>query len=546
MLLFIQKKNGRDFGLKHTPSLFVVLCALLIWLSGCTDQERSGSPADRPKDELILAVGGEPAAGFDPTTGWGRYGSPLFQSTLLKRNSAMDIEMDLAADYRVSEDGTVWTVDLRRDVVFSDGEPLTAEDVVYTFQTAKASHSIVDLTNMASIEAMDEYTVQITLERPQSTFIHILESLGIVPEHAHHERYAEQPVGSGPYRFVQWDRGQQLIVERNEHYYGDQPYFSKITFLFLNEDAAFAAAKAGAVDIAYIPSAFAKQQVRGMRLESLPTVDNRGIMFPTVPAGSTTSEGIPVGNDVTADLAIRQAINLAIDRQALVDGILEGHGTPAYSLNDHLPWWSPDNVIEDGNPEKARERLEQGGWKDEDGDGIVEKNGLKAQFTLLYPAGDGTRLSLAIAAADMLKPIGIEVQAEGASWEDIQKRMHATPVVLGWGSLDPLEMYHVYHSRFAGVDYYNPNFYSNPKVDEYMELAMAAVDEAEAAEYWKKAQWDGSTGVSAKGDAPWAWLVNVNHLYLVKEGLDIGEQRIHPHGHGWPITANIEEWRWME
>ena len=89
-------------------------------------------------------------------------------------------------------------------------------------------------------------------------------------------------------------------------------------------------------------------------------------------------------------------------------------------------------------------------------------------------------------------------------------------------------------------------FYQNEKVNEYLDRALTATDLQEAMAYWKKAQWDGTTGVSAKGDAPWAWLVNIDHLYLVKDGLSIGKQSIHPHGHGWPVTQNIEEWKWAE
>ena len=99
-----------------------------------------------------------------------------------------------------------------------------------------------------------------------------------------------------------------------------------------------------------------------------------------------------------------------------------------------------------------------------------------------------------------------------------------------------MKWYNVYSSKYAGIDYYNPGFYQNEKVDDYMTKALTATDLNEAMEYWKKAQWDGTTGVSAKGDAPWAWLVNIDHLYLVKDGLSIGKQRIHPHGHGWPVT----------
>lgn len=545
-------------GMKGRSIRVAALAVAVIAAAGCSAQpvketgselQASASTGGKAavKEELILAVGGEPDTGFDPTTGWGRYGSPLFQSTLLKRNSEMEIVSDLAASYETSTDGLIWTIKLREDAQFSDGEALTADDVVFTYETAKDSSSVVDLTNLDAVSAMDDYTVELTLKQPQSTFVYVLATLGIVPEHAYGDNYAQNPVGSGPFKFVQWDKGQQLIVERNDLYYGEKPSFSKLTFLFLEEDAAFAAAKAGTVDAAFVTPAFSTQQIAGMKLESLQSVDNRGIMFPYVPEeGRTTEEGYPIGNDVTADISIRKAINVGIDRDALVEGILEGEGTPAYSISDNLPWWNSDTVFEDGSIEQAKDILAEGGWADSNGDGTVDKNGMEAEFTLIYSSGDSTRQSLAIAAADMAKPLGIRITVEGKSWDEIDKLMFSNAVLFGFGSNDPLEMYNVYSSQFAGMEYYNPGYYNNPQVDEYMEAALAAADEDEAMELWKKAQWDGTTGLSTSGDAPWAWLVNLNHLYLVNEKLDIGEQQIHPHGHGWPITANIEEWEWKE
>lgn len=518
--------------------------ALLFTITACTQAPPEETAADR--DELILAVGAEPDTGFDPTLGWGRYGSPLFQSTLLKRDSELAIVNDLATGYEVSEDGKVWTVKLRDDAKFSDGAPVTAADVQYTFETAAKNGTVVDLSNLQKAEASGEHTVVFTLKEPQSTFVHILATTGIVPKHAHGKDYAANPVGSGPYKLLQWDKGQQLIVEANPEYYGQKPYFKKVTFLFLSEDAAFAAAKAGKVDVAYIPAAFSKQQVPGMRLEAVRTVDNRGIMFPYVPSGGKTEDGKPIGNDVTADPAIRKAINIALDRKALVQGVLEGHGTPAYSVSDGMPWWNPDTTVADADMEGARKLLADSGWQDADGDGVLEKGKLKAEFTLMYTAGDVTRQSLAIAAADMLEPLGIRIRVEGKSWDDIEKTIHSDAVLFGWGSHDPLEMYNLYSSKYRGIDYFNAGFYSNPTVDQYMDKALKATSEAEANEYWKKAQWDGSTGFSARGDAPWAWLVNIDHLYLVKEDLSIGKQKIHPHGHGWPVTDNIEQWRRIE
>jgi peptide/nickel transport system substrate-binding protein len=532
--------------------LFITILSLLTFslllLTGCAPAKNQGSAAETAhrKDELVLAIGYEPEDGFDPTTGWGRYGSPLFQSTLLKRDNNLEIVDDLATGYEVSDDGLVWTVHLRDDVKFSDGQPLTAEDVVYTYETASKSGSVLDLGVMKRAEATDPYTVKFTLHHPQSTFVNVLAATGIVPKHAHGEDYAKKPIGSGPYKLVQWDVGQQLIVEANPEYYGPKSTFTKLTFLFLNEDAAFAAAKAGEVDMAFVLPTVARQEVPGMHLVAVDSVDNRGILFPTVGSGGTTKDGAPIGNDVTADIAIRKAINLAVDRQKLVDGILEGFGTPAYSVADGMPWWNPDTVMKDGDVEGARKILEEAGWKDTDGDGILEKGSLKAEFTLIYHADDETRQSLAIAVADMLKPLGINMKVEGKSWDDIEHMMHANAVLFGWGSYDPLEMYNLYSSKTAGVGWYNTGFYVNPAVDEYMEKALAATSEDEALGYWKKAQWDGKTGFSAKGDAPWAWLVNRQHLYLVRDGLDIGKPKIQPHGHGWPITDNIVEWSWKE
>lgn len=496
-------------------------------------------------EQIVLTIGGESEDGYDPTLGWGRYGSPLFQSTLLKRDQDLNIVNDLATDYSVSDDGLVWTVTIRDDAVFSDGEPLTAADVAYTFNKAGESGGLTDVTVLDKAVAIDETTVELRLKQPQSTFVNRLITLGIVPEHAHGPDYARNPIGSGPYRLVQWDEGQQLIVEANPEYYGEAPGIQRLVFLFVEEDAAFAAAKAGQSQVASIPPALAVQSVDGMKLYDVTSVDNRGLMFPYQPAsGQKTPAGNPIGNDVTADLAIRQAVNFAVDRQALVDGVLEGYGSPAYGPVSGLAWEAADAKIEDAQPEKAKEILAAGGWADQDGDGVVEKGGLKAEFTMLYPASDSTRQALALAVAEMLKPVGIQANVEGKSWDDITPAMHSNVVVFGWGSHDQTEMYNLYHSKAAQGDFYNAGYYANQAIDKTLDLAMGAPSEAEAIAFWQAAQWDGNQGFTAQGDAAWAWLVNLDHTYLVSECLDIGQPQVEPHGHGWPITANIAEWTW--
>ena len=347
---------------------------------------------------------------------------------------------------------------------------------------------------------------------------------------------------------VEWNEGQQMIAEVNPHYYGDKPYFKRLVFLFTDEDTSFAAAKAGKVDIVVVPQALALQTIPGMTMHPVQSVDNRGLMFPAVPnTGKTTDKGAPIGNDVTADPAIRKAANVAIDRNLLVSGVLEGYGRPAYGPCDGLPWDNPANMINDGDPQAARKILEDGGWKDTDGDGIVEKNGLKAEFTLIYPAERSIRQYLALACADMLKEIGIHARVEGKrSWDEIKHLMHSCVIVFGWGAHDPIEVYQLYSSHHVGDGWNNPGYYTNAKVDEYLDKAISAPSYEASLDYWKKAQWDGTTGSNAKGDAPWAWLVNLEHTYFVSDHLDVGTSQVEPHGHGWPITANIQKWTWKD
>lgn len=533
------------------PSYTIGLLLLLQSLWACTpttSEQRRTSTAEQTgsAEQIVLAIEGESEDGYDPTLGWGRYGAPLFQSTLLRRDQNLELVNDLATNYSVSEDGKVWTVTIRDDVKFSDGKPLTAEDVAYTFNKAAESGGLTDVTVLDQAVATDKRTVELRLKQPQSTFVNRLVTLGIVPKHAHGPDYARKPIGSGPYQLVQWDEGQQMIVEANPNYYGNPPELKRLVFLFMEEDAAFTAAKAGQAQVAAVPQSLAVQSIPGMKLYDVTSVDNRGLLFPYTPnTGKKTPDGDPIGNNVTADPAIRQAINYAIDRKALVEGVLEGYGSPAHGPVSGLPWEEPNAVIEDTQPERAKQILAEGGWADKNGDGVLEKGDLRAEFTVLYPANDSIRQALALSVAEMIKPLGIQAKVEGKSWDEIEPLMHSNAVIFGWGRNDPTEMYGLYYSKTAQGDYTNAGYYANPETDKVLDLAMGAPSEQEALAFWKVAQWNGQQGFTAKGDAAWAWLVNLDHTYFVSDCLDIGTPQIEPHGHGWPITNNIAEWKWI-
>jgi len=255
--------------------------------SASGSESGSVSATSRASDELVVNVYShtkEPAAGFDPLLGWGcghMNFEPLVQSTLFKSADYGSIINDLATGYSVSPDGKTWTVNVRDDVKFTDGEKLTANDVAFTFNTAIGSNSELDMSNLESAAAINETAVEFKLKEPQSSFIWRLRYVGIVPEHAYEkEAYGRNPVGSGPYKLIQWDRGQQAIFEYNPDYYGQEPYFKKITMLFLDKDTAFAAAKSGEVDIAEIEINNVNQNIDGYNLISLPSSRAFGVSFP--------------------------------------------------------------------------------------------------------------------------------------------------------------------------------------------------------------------------------------------------------------------------
>jgi len=520
----------------------IAIVVLLIFsvLTGCSSLRTSVATPDEtaaPKDTLVISVGEEPDRGFDPTTGWSRYGFPLFQSTLLKMNPDTTVGYDLATDYSVSEDGLVWTVTIR-DARFSDGTPVTASDVAFTFNKAKENVGVVDLHFMEKAVAVDDRTVEFRLSQPSSIFIYRLMQLGIVPQNGYSpETYASNPVGSGPYKLESYAKGQKVVAVVNDYYYGEKPKFKKLIILFIDEATRLAMAQAGGLDIIAVPNYATDEAIGGMRLVDVKSVDNRGIMFPVIPnEGKTTESGDPIGNDVTAHLEIRQALNIGLDRASVIDGALNGHGDKAFTVSSYLAW---DNGyrVEDGRGEDAKALLEDAGWR-LNADGVYEKDGLRAEFDLLYPAGDSVRQAIALVVQKQAQQLGIRINVEGKSWDDIAKRMYSTPVVMGWGSLEPSEVYNLHASSMRGVDWYNPGFYSSELVDAEFQNAITSQAYDEAMVHWRLAQ----DQISA--DLPYVWLVNVSHPFLVDSCLNIGEQMVQPHAHGWTLVNNIEDWHW--
>ena len=421
--------------------------------AGTAESGSSQSAETETRDSVVVVMGptSEPEAGFDPAYGWGageHVHEPLIQSTLTVTTPDLKIGYDLAEDVQASEDGLTWQVKIRDDVRFTDGEPLTAEDVAFTYNTLKDTSSVNDFTMLKEAVAVDDTTVEFHMNRPYSIWPYTMAITGIVPEHAYGPDYGQKPIGSGRYILKQWDKGQQVIFEANPDYYGEAPRMKKVTVLFMEEDAAYAAALSGQVDLAYTSAAYSDQTMDGFSLFSCETVDNRGFNLPAVPAGETDENGVPIGNDFTSDVRVRRAINLAIDRQAMIDHVLNGHGTIAYSVCDKMPWYSKDSEAA-FDPQEAERLLDEAGWKT-GADGIREKDGKKAGFTMLYSAGDSVRQALSEDTANQLAAFGIHVTVEGVGWDTAYDRAQSEPLMWGWGAHTPMELYNIYHTRPGG------------------------------------------------------------------------------------------------
>lgn len=538
---------------RRVISLVCVAVLVVSLLLGCGGESAERSGGSRDGDSVVIALdpGSEPEAGFDPAYGWGageHVHEPLIQSTLTVTNTDLTIGYDLATGYSVSEDGLTWQVTIRRDAKFTDGEPLTAEDVAFTYNTVKETSSVNDFTMLDHAEAADDTTVIFHMTRPFSIWPYTMAEVGILPEHAYDSAtYGTEPVGSGRYILKQWDKGQQVILEANPDYYGEAPKMKQVTILFMGEDAAFLAAQSGQVDLAYTSATYSEEEMEGYTLAAYESVDNRGLNLPAIPE-TTDSEGRAVGNDFTSDVLVRRAINIGVDRQEMIDHVLNGYGSPAYSVCDQLPWYNEASEVS-YDPEGAAALLDEAGWVMGE-DGVREKDGVQAKMNLLYSNGDSVRQALAADFADQMEELGIICTIEGVGWDTAYDRALSEPLLWGWGAHTPMELYNIYHTiegnTVDGKDLAQYSPYANETVDTYMDQALAESDLEEAYTLWQQAQWDGTTGVTQEGDIPWVWLVNIDHLYWVRDGLTVAEQKIHPHGHGWSIVNNVDQWEWEE
>ncbi|MCZ4590438.1 ABC transporter substrate-binding protein [Rhodococcus opacus] len=530
---------------RSRPRLAATVLATVAAATACATAPASTS--DRT-DGLVLADGYD-LGGYNPITGHGEAGESKIYDGLLRLSGGDGMptfEPALAAEMpTVSADGLHWAVKIREGVRFTDGTTLDADDVAATygaiFDPASASPLATSLNMIASVGVAGPNLVRFDLKYPYAAMPTKL-LLGIAPVErltagpASESTLNTNPVGTGPYKLVSL-RPDQAEFEANEDYWDGAPQVKSLTVAHVPDDNARAQRlTAGEVDGANLPPrlAAAFSARAGFEVSSNTSADWRGVT-------------LPADNPITADPAMRAALNRAVDRSSMVDHVLAGYGRPA---STPLPQvygaaYEP-NATFALDRAGAEQILDDAGWR-RSADGVREKAGVRAEFTIMYFPEDTLRRDLAQAFATDADRIGVLVNVQPFDRAALPDRLSTNAGLLGGGDLpfdpDP-QVYSTLHSSFAqdgvGSPYDNASDYVNPVVDAALDAARHTTDPDERAAQYRNVQ---SAYVADPG---YVMLVFLDHTYVSRDTEFTGSTPIlepHSHGAGWGPWWNLREWR---
>ena len=514
----------------------VKVTALLLSISlliGCGSKIEDNASENMNNDtakEKVLVYGSGDYTSINPALfEHGEINSLLFNG-LTAHDKYNNIIPALAKSWDYDEATLTYTFHLRDDVKWHDGEPFTAEDVKFTYDTINnpdnGSEIATNYEDITNIEIVDDYTVKITLKNKNVAMLDYL-SVGIIPKHILEGQdimtsdFNRHPIGTGPYKFANWDEGQGITLVKNEEYFRKSPNIDKIIFKIVNDTKArVMQLKSGELDLAQVTPKDIEtfKNDDNFVVDIMKTSDYRGIMY---------NFNYPLFKE---NRELPNALSYAIDREAIVDNILLGYGDAAYSPLQMGIY--NDSEIEkfEYNPEKAKQLLEEAGWK-LGSDGIYSKNGTKLSFELVCMEGDQERIDMANFAAQELKQIGVDVRVTVKS--DIDWENQAA-FLIGWGSpFDPDDHTYKVFSTNGGANY---NSYSNEKIDELLTKARQTDVYEERLEYYKEFQEEMTK------DLPYTFLAYIDSIYVAKNNLEgITKETVLGH-HGVGIFWNVEDW----
>ncbi|MDJ0631366.1 MAG: ABC transporter substrate-binding protein [Rhodobacter sp.] len=422
------------------------------------------------QDSIVVGMQLEPP-NLDPTGGAAAAIDEVVYANifegLTRYQSDGSIAPALAESWEVSDDGTVYTFKLRQGVRFHDGTDMTAEDVKFSLDRARAEESTnaqkALFAGISDVTVVDDHTVQVTLSAPNGGFITNMawgDAVIVAPESV--ENAATSPVGTGPFKFGRWVQGDRIEIEANPDYWGDKPALMSATFKFISDPAAaFNAMMAGDIDA--FPGYPAPETL--IQFEADPRFQ--------LLIGSTEGETILSTNnkaEYLSDVNVRKAIAHAINRQEIIDGAMFGYGTP---IGTHFAPHNPDYVDLTGqsahDPEMARQLLAEAGAEN-------------LTLTLKLPPPSYARRGGEIIAAQ-LREVGIETEISNLEWaqwlEQVFKGKDYDLTIVS--HTEPMDI-----NIYARPDYYFQ--YDNPDFQQLMTDLDLASDPAARSEILAEAQ----------------------------------------------------------
>ncbi|NGO79551.1 ABC transporter substrate-binding protein [Streptomyces sp. YC504] len=529
----------RAAAIRGTGAL-AATAALAVAASACSAPGEGGSGSAGAGDSAVVGIAYEPET-LSPLLGYGKDGNSKIFDGLLTHDADMKLEPALAAELpKKSADGLTYTFKLRDGVKFSDGKPFSAKDVVYTYETIldeKTNNAYKsELDALKSVEAKGDDEVVFKLKYPYAPFAERTVQ-AIAPEHLASKQdvntgdLTTEPVGTGPYTLVKWSKGEKLTFKANPAYWGGEPKVKNFTMAIIKDDDVRATRlRSGDLDGAILPPNLAKTFAgdKARKTYEATSFDYRVVTLPT-------------GNKVAGDTDIRRALDVAVDRKAMVDAILDGAGKEAYGPVPTDSEWFTKGTERAHDLKQAGKILDEAGWK-KGSDGIREKDGVRASFPLWYLSGDKLRQDHALAYASDAKKAGIEIKVQAGTWEVIQPRMDRDAVLAGGGApADPdFDQYAMLHSKFVGGnDFNNMSFYENPAVDKALEKARETDDHAD-----RKAAYDTVQRELVKNPG-YTFLTHIDHVYVVNDHFGQLTTQVEPHDHGFATGPwwNVEDWQ---
>ncbi|WP_286166768.1 ABC transporter substrate-binding protein [Arthrobacter sp. AQ5-05] len=526
------------------------LASILLVGTGCAPAAPGSGGAEPAQPSLALLTAAlpetlNPLAGFD-NNGTGKINESLYTLTGSSDRLPQITPLLAAGEPTVSADARTWTVPLRQDARFSDGTTFDAADVVASYEAimdpASASPIFGTLSNVLDVKALDPHTVEFTLRESQVSFktamlIGVAPSEAIAPgQRVEESSLNREPVGTGPY-VVDSIGPSRLVLVANPEYRDGEAALKRVIYEAAPDDNARAQRMlAGEFDGTVLPPRLAATFAANPEFEQVTatSADWRGL-------------SLPAGNPLTSDPKVRLALNLAVDRQALVDGVLAGAGRPAHTFvpAEYGDAFDPAAVFAH-DPQRATQLLDEAGWVLGD-DSMRAKDGIPAAFTLMYNPGDVLRRDLSLAFSAQMKQLGIDVPVEAATFETAEPRAGTDAIMLGGGDTPydvDTQLYKMLHSSYpaTGAYYDNPSRFADPAMDRALETGRTTLDEAKRAAAYREVARLYVTEPSM------VLLAFIDHTYIqrtsVSEAWAGTGTLLEPHDHGtaWGPWVKIGQW----